>query len=108
MNFKDTQCGAKIMHRDLVQDIFKQKFITKWLFDVEMFMRIQKLHGLAKAKQMICEQPLKRWIHADGSKLSFKDSASIVFQLSKIAWHYRGKTSRDTAPVVSKNASLAS
>ena len=38
---------------------------------------------------MLCEQPLKRWIHADGSKLSMKDSVKIVGQLGQIAWHYR-------------------
>jgi hypothetical protein len=38
---------------------------------------------------MICEQPLKRWIHADGSKLSIKDSVKIVGQLTQIAVYYR-------------------
>lgn len=48
--------------------------------------------GVQKAQSMICEQPLKRWIHADGSKLSMKDSMKIVFQLAQIAWSYNQKT----------------
>jgi hypothetical protein len=36
-------------------------------------------------------QPLKRWIHADGSKLSMKDSVKIIFQLAEIAWSYNKK-----------------
>ncbi|GAB1855950.1 hypothetical protein MHTCC0001_07850 [Flavobacteriaceae bacterium MHTCC 0001] len=45
--------------------------------------------GIERAKKYICEQPLTRWIHADGSKLSMKDSIRIVMQLGQIAWVYR-------------------
>ncbi|WP_046758610.1 response regulator [Kordia jejudonensis] len=91
MNFKDTQCGAKIFHKDVINLAFDQKFITKWLFDVEIFMRMRRHFGLDKARAMMCEKPLKRWIHADGSKLSMKDSIKIIGQLGQIAWSYRGK-----------------
>ncbi|MBT9190255.1 response regulator [Zobellia russellii] len=89
MPFKDTQCGAKIMDREIASTMFNKKFITKWLFDVEIFMRMRKHYGKEEAKRVICEQPLKRWIHADGSKLSMKDSVKIVGQLAKIAVSYR-------------------
>ncbi|MBU2945116.1 response regulator [Zobellia uliginosa] len=89
MPFKDTQCGAKIMDREIASTMFNKKFITKWLFDVEIFMRMRKHYGKEEAKRIICEQPLKRWIHADGSKLSMKDSVKIVGQLAKIAVSYR-------------------
>ncbi|MBT8282881.1 MAG: response regulator [Muriicola sp.] len=88
MPFKDTQCGAKIMKSDMVAPIFEKKFITRWLFDVEIFMRMKKFYGKDRAKKLICEQPLKRWIHADGSKLSMKDSVKIIGQLGQIAFHY--------------------
>ena len=89
MPFKDTQCGAKIMDRDIVTNMFQKKFVTKWLFDVEIFMRMRRYYGKEEAKRLICEQPLKRWIHADGSKLSMKDSVKIVGQLAQIAYRYR-------------------
>ncbi|WP_299795900.1 glycosyltransferase [uncultured Maribacter sp.] len=89
MPFKDTQCGAKVMDREIASKMFNKKFVTKWLFDVELFMRMKKYYGKSEVKSMICEQPLKRWIHADGSKLSMKDSVKIVGQLAKIAVHYR-------------------
>ncbi len=88
MPFKDTQCGAKIMDREIATSMFNKKFITRWLFDVEIFMRMRKKYGKQKVQQLICEQPLKRWIHADGSKLSMKDSVKIVGQLAQIAIHY--------------------
>lgn len=88
MPFKDTQCGAKIMDKEIASTMFNKKFITKWLFDVEIFMRMRTHFGKNEAKRMICEQPLKRWIHADGSKLSMKDSVKIVGQLAQIALVY--------------------
>lgn len=89
MNFKDTQCGAKIMTKDVVETTFQTKFLTKWLFDVEIFMRMRKIHGLETAKTLLCEKPLDRWIHMDGSKLSFKDSFKILGQIGQIAVHYK-------------------
>lgn len=89
MPFNDTQCGAKIMDKDIVNLMFKDEFITRWIFDVEIFIRMRKHYGKKKAISYICEQPLKRWIHADGSKLSMKDSVKIVGQLGQIAIHYR-------------------
>lgn len=88
MPFKDTQCGAKIMRKELIPIAFEKPFLTKWLFDVEIFMRMKKHFGKNKAQEMICEQPLKRWVHEDGSKLSMKDSLKIGFQLMSIYWSY--------------------
>jgi CheY-like chemotaxis protein len=89
MDFKDTQCGAKIMTKDVVEDTFQTKFLTKWLFDVEIFMRMRQKYGLETAKTLLCEKPLDRWVHMDGSKLSFKDSFKILGQIGQIAMHYR-------------------
>ena len=99
MDFKDTQCGAKIMNREIIQVAFQKKFVTKWLFDVEIFMRMRKHFGTKKAQAFICEQPLNRWVHADGSKLSMKDSVKIVFQLAEIAWVYRKNKNKNVEVV---------
>ena len=95
MDFKDTQCGAKIFHKDVIEIAFNEKFVTQWIFDVEIFKRMTQHFGLKSAKAMLCEQPLKRWIHADGSKLSMKDSVKIIGQLAQIAWVYRGKKTKN-------------
>lgn len=88
MDFQDTQCGAKIMNREIIEKTFQKKFLTKWLFDVEIFMRMKKIYGKQEAVNLICEQPLNRWVHMDGSKLSLKDSLKIVGQIGQIAFHY--------------------
>jgi CheY-like chemotaxis protein len=89
MDFKDTQCGAKIMTIDVIEDTFQTKFLTRWLFDVEIFMRMRKKYGLEKAKTLLCEKPLNRWVHKDGSKVSYKDSFKILSQIVQIAFHYK-------------------
>ena len=89
MDFKDTQCGAKIMSKEVIEKTFQKKFLTKWLFDVEIFMRMRNIYGLEGTKKMVCEKPLNRWVHMDGSKLSFKDSFKIIFQIGQIAVHYK-------------------
>jgi DNA-binding response OmpR family regulator len=89
MSFRDTQCGAKIMTKEIANNMFNEKFVTRWIFDVEIFLRMKKFYGKDSVQNLICEQPLKRWIHADGSKLSMKDSVKIVGQLLEIAIHYR-------------------
>ena len=91
MDFKDTQCGAKIFHKEVIGISFDKKFVTQWIFDVEIFRRITLHFGLKKTKQILCEQPLRRWIHVDDSRLSMKDSIKIVGQLGQIAWSYRRK-----------------
>ena len=88
MSFNDTQCGAKIMTREVAENMFNKKFYTSWLFDVEIFLRMKKFYGADKVKKVICELPLKRWIHEDGSHLSMKDSFKILFQLVQIKFKY--------------------
>jgi len=89
MPFQDTQCGAKVMTPELAKLVFQKQFLTRWLFDVEIFMRLKKEFGKEKAISMLCEEPLKRWVHEDGSKLSMKDSIKILGQLMQIAVSYR-------------------
>jgi CheY-like chemotaxis protein/glycosyltransferase involved in cell wall biosynthesis len=91
MDFVDTQCGAKIFSKDVIKIAFSKKFVSQWIFDVEIFKRMSQHFGLKEVKKMLCEQPLKRWIHAGGSKLSIKDSIKIIGQLGQIAWVYRAK-----------------
>lgn len=88
MSFNDTQCGAKIMTREVAENMFNDKFLTAWLFDVEIFLRMKKYFGAESINEIIAEQPLKRWIHEDGSHLSMKDSFKILFQLVQIKLKY--------------------
>ncbi len=87
LNIKDTQCGAKIFTRSLASKVFKQSFISRWLFDIEIFLRMKNLFG-ANTKRSFQECALMNWEDVDGSKLSLKDSVKIPFMLSRIASTY--------------------
>ncbi|RUT79114.1 glycosyltransferase [Ancylomarina longa] len=67
----DTQCGCKIFTKNLANEVFEEDFISKWLFDVEIFYRIIQLKGKEKMRQSSREIPLQTWIDTDGSKVSF-------------------------------------
>ncbi len=77
----DTQCGAKIFTRELALEIFEKPFVSKWLFDVELLLRI----GTERFKSSVCELPLRRWHDVPGSNLGFKDTFEIFYELYKIA-----------------------
>ena len=80
----DTQCGAKVFSADLARFCFRNNFVTKWLFDVELFIRARKQYG----RKQLMAKPLKEWIHVDGSKITLKDSLEIPSQLWKILFNY--------------------
>ncbi|WP_051200361.1 glycosyltransferase [Flavobacterium subsaxonicum] len=77
-NFKlgiyDTQCGAKIFPVAIAQAGFKEPFLTKWLFDVEIFIRLKKAGLLTMGKEF----PLNSWQDVNGSKLNWKMGFKIL------------------------------
>lgn len=85
----DTQCGAKLISREIANEIFNKPFISKWLFDVELIARIKKQHGISFCLQSIYELPLKSWEDKGESKITFIDMLKVPIQLSKIYFHYR-------------------
>ena len=48
IKFYDTQCGAKIFSKKVCEKIFVEKFISQWLFDVELFARLISEYGIEK------------------------------------------------------------
>lgn len=57
----DTQCGAKIFRGDKVAEAFSEPFISRWIFDVEILLRLRQKN--------IIEYPLRKWIDQPGSKV---------------------------------------
>ena len=39
----DTQCGAKVFKNDIIASAIEQPFFTRWLFDVEIILRLKKI-----------------------------------------------------------------
>lgn len=87
-NFQDTQCGAKIFERNLVPFLFNQPFMTPWLFDVEIFLRLQKKFGKTTLQNGVLEYPLLHWTEVGDSRLKLKHTIKIPMQLLKLHFQY--------------------
>lgn len=83
----DSQCGAKVFRAPVAKALFREPFISRWLFDVELLLRLP--NGASRATEV----PLKRWHEVAGSKLSFWASLRSLLELPRIVWYtHRLKT----------------
>lgn len=85
----DTQCGAKLFRRQVVEQLFPEPFITRWLFDVEILARYRQAFGRERAVTKIYEHPLFKWEDVDGSRLKKSDFIKAPRELLQIKKHYK-------------------
>ena len=85
----DTQCGAKIMTVALAKEIFKDRFVSKWLFDIELIARLQQIYPLDEVLEMVYEVPLTVWIEEGETKIKFEDVLLVPYHLMKIRLRYK-------------------
>lgn len=85
----DTQCGAKLIRRELAEKIFHEPFISRWLFDVELIARVIAKFGHLKAIGSIYEFPLNVWIDEGKSKVKRSDFLRALYELILIRYKYR-------------------
>ena len=71
LNAYDTQCGCKIFTKQLSEKIFISKFISKWLFDVEIISRIIHIYGKKIAINKMLEVPILNWVDKNNSNVKF-------------------------------------
>lgn len=76
----DTQCGAKVFHSSIVNELFNNPFISKWIFDIELFIRYKKNFNL----QYIREITLESWTEIGGSKIKLIDFIRIPIEFFRI------------------------
>jgi len=86
LNFKfklgvyDTQCGAKIFPVNIVKVAFSKPFLTSWLFDVEVFIRLKNNNLMFNGREF----PLREWKDAEGSKLHLAHVFKIVKEIAAL------------------------
>ena len=89
IEYYDTQCGAKLFRVcDISRYVFKQKFISKWIFDVEIILRIN-FSADHNDGLMMREVPLNVWIERGHSKVKSTDFFKSWFDLLKIWFWYK-------------------
>ena len=84
----DTQCGLKMFNAAYIPQVFEEKFISKWLFDIELFLRIQGIIGRSNYEKRIREIPVSEWKEIGGSKLKITDFLKAPLEVLKIRKKY--------------------
>ena len=82
----DTQCGAKIFRKDIALVAFEEPFVSKWLFDIEIILRLRKAYS--NADLFIKEEALLQWVNKKGSKITFNDLLKLPWQMLKMRKKY--------------------
>jgi glycosyltransferase involved in cell wall biosynthesis len=84
----DSQCGAKVFRAELTDVLFGEPFITHWLFDVEILVRLRNHVGRDMFLKAAIEVPLTAWLEVAGSKLKASHMAKVPFELLRIRSKY--------------------
>lgn len=82
----DTQCGAKFFEKDVCRLFSGERFISKWIFDIELFLRLRSNNLIAKD---FLELPLTKWKDIDGSRLRLRDFLRAPLELIFLARKYK-------------------
>ncbi len=77
----DSQCGAKLFKKETLEPAFAEPFISRWIFDVAIMMRLRQ-HN-------IVEYPLNEWKDVKGSKIKMLPVAyKTLVEIFKIKQKY--------------------
>lgn len=85
----DTQCGCKVFKAELSEVLFKKSFISKWLFDVELFSRLLCHFGKENALNSMDEIPVRRWVDQGASKVKLSYFFRLWYDLYLIRRAHR-------------------
>ena len=77
----DSQCGAKLFRSAVVPELFSEPFLTRWLFDLELLVRVQQADGRLGTA---IEVPIGTWREVGGSKLKISDMIGVPLSLLRI------------------------
>jgi dolichyl-phosphate beta-glucosyltransferase len=88
----DTQCGAKMFRvSDELPQLLDRRFLTRWIFDVELLARMQHRRGALGGPALadtIYEFPLDAWRDVAGSSIKTRDFFKSAYELAQIYWTY--------------------
>jgi len=80
--FKDTQCGAKVMKKSVVDSVLPKIMLRGYEFDVELLWKVKR------GGYIIKEVPIT-WRHMGNSTFSLKWAPRMFFNLLKVRFGMR-------------------
>jgi|GEM_PF-621735 len=84
-DFADTQCGFKMFHHAIIQEVFSRQKLNGFAFDVEILYIAKKL-GFS-----VVEIPVN-WVNQEGSKVSLiADSTKMLIDILRIHWLHKNE-----------------
>ncbi|MGS0748054.1 glycosyltransferase [Halpernia sp. GG3] len=92
----DSQCGCKVFRRDVAEKVFQEPFISKWLFDVELFFRLKNIFSGERMKSICREIPLQEWQDVEESKVHFTYFFRLWYDLFLINKKYNNAAKKIT------------
>lgn len=85
--FIDTQCGCKLFKASIVETCFKEPFISGWLFDIEIILRLR--NEFKNPRRVLCEVPLPKLNRIEEkSTFKFLKNLKLAKELIKINEFY--------------------
>jgi glycosyltransferase involved in cell wall biosynthesis len=70
--YKDTQCGAKVFKREVIERVLNKTTITQWAYDIDL------LYNCKRSYFKIVSIPAN-WYEIEGSKLNVKKASIQMF-----------------------------
>jgi glycosyltransferase involved in cell wall biosynthesis len=84
----DTQCGAKLFDKKVLSTVVQEPFCSKWIFDVEIIVRISRLSFLQNQENWLYEIPVKEWRNVSGTKRSVSAYITGLFDYLTLVKKY--------------------
>ena len=72
LKLKDTQCGAKLFRREVIQPVLRNLGVTNWAFDVDMLFQAKRLGATIREVPTV-------WCDVTGSKVEIGRSSVNMF-----------------------------
>lgn len=83
----DSQCGAKMMTAEAARAITGEPFHTRWLFDLEMLVRLQRFRRTDLHAE-VYEYPLEEWHEIGRSKVRI---GAVMKDVIRFFRYYKGE-----------------
>jgi dolichyl-phosphate beta-glucosyltransferase len=89
----DTQCGCKVFTSQYASIAFASPFLSRWIFDIEIFFRLKQHFGTAHFIHSTEEVPLLKWIDGGDTRIAPSYAFTVWKDLFTIYTFYNTKSS---------------